>query len=79
MLRAQWDHTVLPATQWNPHVWAEQGLEHFIRNELVHVASHLPTLEGWKPESNYLPGSGSELAEVRRINFFSRSTDWIIN
>ena len=39
---------------------AEQGLEHFIRNELVNVATHLPTSEGWKPESSYLLESGVE-------------------
>jgi hypothetical protein len=37
---------------------AEQDLEHCIRNDLV--ASHLPTLEGWKPESSHLFGSGFE-------------------
>ena len=39
---------------------AEQGLEHFIRNELVNVASHFTDLGRMEPESSYLPGSGVE-------------------
>ena len=41
-------------------VRAEQDLEHYICNELVNVATHSPTSEGWNPESSHLPGSGVE-------------------
>ena len=47
----------LPPTRFIP-AREEQDLEHYVSNELVDVATHLPTLEGWKPESSYLPGSG---------------------
>ena len=42
----------------HPHVVYPQDLEYYVGNELVNVATHLSTPEGWKPESSCLPGSG---------------------
>ena len=44
MLRAYWDHTVLPATHTFIPARAEQDLEHNIRNELLNVAAHFTDL-----------------------------------
>ena len=55
---------VLPAlTRFIP-ARAERDLEHYIRNALLNVA-HLPTSEGWEPESSYLTGSGVEPLNMR--------------
>ena len=37
-----------------------QDLDYYIRNDLLDVAIDLPTSEGRKPKSSYLPGSGVE-------------------
>ena len=55
----------LPAATHTFYIYTRKAWhKYYTRNELLNIAAHLPTLEGWKSEPNYLPGVWRWISEL---------------